>query len=76
MNMTLLDKLRFMLFSSGLSKSFRGEAVMTTTYLINKIPSSALEFKTSEHEWSGKAPDLCHLRVFGCTAFAHQRERN
>jgi hypothetical protein len=72
--MTLLDKSRCMLFGAGLPKSLWGEAVMTAAYIVNRSPSSALEFKTPEQVWSGKVPDLSHLKVFGCTAFAHQRE--
>ena len=40
--------------------------------MINRSPSSAIEFKTPEERWSGKPPDLSNLRVFGCVAYAHQ----
>ena len=45
MNRTLLDKVRCILFTSGLPKSFWGEIVNSTAYLINKSPSSAIQFK-------------------------------
>ena len=72
MNRTLLEKARCMLLSSGLPKGFWGEAIMTAAYLINRCPSRAINLKTPEEQWSGKVPNLSHLKVFGCTAFVHQ----
>jgi ATP-binding cassette subfamily B (MDR/TAP) protein 1 len=69
-----MDKVRCMMISSGLSKGFWGEAVCTAAYLINRSPSSSVDFKTPQELWSGKTPDLSHIRVFGCAAYAHQVE--
>lgn len=41
-NMTILDKVRCMVISSGVPKVLWGEAIMTTTYVVNMTPSSAL----------------------------------
>ena len=60
-----------MLLSAKLPKSFLGEAVNTVAYLINRSPSIALGFKVPKEIWSGRKPDLKHLRVFGCVAYAH-----
>ena len=73
MNMTLVEKVRCMLLSSNLSKHFWAAVVVTAAYLINRSPSSALEFKTPQEVWSGKPPDLSNLKVFGCPAYAHIR---
>ncbi|KAL2241729.1 UNVERIFIED_CONTAM: Retrovirus-related Pol polyprotein from transposon TNT 1-94 [Sesamum indicum] len=72
MNRTLLDKVRCLLVSSGLPKTFWGEAILTAAHLINMSPSVPLLGKTPEHIWTGKIPDLSALRVFGCSAFVHQ----
>ena len=45
---------------------------MTSSYLINRCPSSAIEFKTTEEKWSSKPPDLSNLKVFGCATYVHQ----
>ncbi|KAL0315726.1 UNVERIFIED_CONTAM: Retrovirus-related Pol polyprotein from transposon TNT 1-94, partial [Sesamum radiatum] len=58
--------------SSGLAKSFWGEALLTAAYLINRSPSVPLLGKVPEHVWSGKNVDLSSLRVFGCSAFVFQ----
>lgn len=48
--------------------------MITTAYLVNRCPSSALEFKTQEEKWSSRPPNLNHLRVFGCSAYVHQSQ--
>ncbi|KAH9804147.1 hypothetical protein KPL71_002018 [Citrus sinensis] len=71
MNRTLVEKVRCMLFSANLSKHFWAEAVTTAAYLINRSPSSALNFRTPQEVWSGKPHDLSNLRIFGSPAYAH-----
>ena len=43
-------------------------------YLINRSSSFALGLKTPQEIWIGQAPSLDHLRVFGCSAYAHVKE--
>ncbi|KAL6347327.1 hypothetical protein AAG906_016764 [Vitis piasezkii] len=62
--------------SSGLSKVFWAEAIETAVHLINRSPSSALQFKTLQEKWTGKAADYQHLKVFGCTAYVHTKTDN
>ncbi|WVZ06123.1 hypothetical protein V8G54_019469 [Vigna mungo] len=73
MNRTILERVRCMLLGSGLSKAFWGEAANTAVYLINRSPSSALNFKTPMEVWSGRPADYSHLRVFGSLALSHVR---
>lgn len=63
-----------MLFNSGLAKSFCGKVMVTTAYLVNVCPSSAIEFKTLEEKWSSKPSDLNHLRMFGCFDYVYQSQ--
>ncbi|KAH9650271.1 hypothetical protein KPL70_026312 [Citrus sinensis] len=53
MNRTLLEKVRCMLFNANLSKHFWVEAVTTIVYLVNRSPSSTLNFRTPQEAWSG-----------------------
>ncbi|GJZ88309.1 retrovirus-related pol polyprotein from transposon TNT 1-94 [Tanacetum coccineum] len=71
MNMTLLNKVRCLLIQSGLPDSFWAEATVTTTYLINRSPSTALEKKTPMDLWSGHPANYEMLRIFGCVAYSH-----
>jgi len=45
-NRTILERVRCMLLSANLSKSFWVEATMTACYLINRCPSTAINMKT------------------------------
>ncbi|GJZ59552.1 retrovirus-related pol polyprotein from transposon TNT 1-94 [Tanacetum coccineum] len=71
MNRTLLNKVRCLLIQSGLPDSFWAEATVTTTYLINRSPSTALEKKTPMDLWSGHPANYEMLRIFGCVAYSH-----
>ena len=74
MNRTLLEKLRCILFTSGLPKSFWGEVLCSAVYLVNRSPSSAINFKCPEEKWIGRKPNLSHLKVVGCEAYCHKPE--
>lgn len=56
-----MNKVRSMLSESGLELKFWAEAVSTSVYLINRLPSSALDFKIPEQMWTSIAPDLSGL---------------
>lgn len=74
MNRTLLERVRCMLIHAGLPKSFWGEAISTAAYLVNRSPSSAIDFKTPLEMWYGKPADYRNLRAFGCQAYAHIKQ--
>ena len=72
MNRTLLEKVRCLLFTSSLSKSFWGEALSTAAHIVNRNPSTALKLKCPEELWTGRRLNLNYLKVFGCEAYAHK----
>ena len=74
MNRTILERVRCMLLGAGLPKVLWGEATNTGAYLINKSPSSALEYKTPMEVWSGSPTNYSNLRVFGTLAYAHVKK--
>lgn len=47
-----------------------GEAVRHAAYLINRSPTRTLEGETPYEKYKGKKPDLSHVKVFGCLAYA------
>ncbi|MCO5568402.1 hypothetical protein L7F22_022101 [Adiantum nelumboides] len=60
-----------MLSMASLPPKFWGEAVMTSVHIINRSPSTPLNFKIPQEMWTGKKPNYDKLRVFGCEAFSH-----
>ncbi len=47
------------------------EAVATAVYFMNRTPTAAVHGMTPEEKYSGRKPDLSHLKVFGCIAYVH-----
>ena len=43
--------------------------------MVNRSPSSVLEDKTPHEVWTGKKLSLSHLKVFGCDAYVHPKEK-
>lgn len=64
-----MDRTRALLNDSGMEKEMWGEAIQTSTYLINRSPSETVE-KTPAEVWNGKKPDLSKVRLFGSVAYA------
>lgn len=71
-NRTILDKTRSMLIDSKLDIRFWPHAVKCAAYLINRSPSSFLEFKATPAEvFYGRKPNVSKLKVFGAVVFKH-----
>lgn len=67
---SLMDKARCLLTDANLPNKFWAEAVNTASYLLNRSPSKSIK-STPEEVWSGKKPNLSHVKVFGCKAYTH-----
>ena len=66
-----------MMAQAGLSECYCAEVVATAAYLRNRTPTRSLREKTTPYEkWYGRKPDLSHLRVFGCMAYAYIPDSN
>jgi hypothetical protein len=61
---------RAILLDAKLPVRFWGEAVITAYYLRNRIPIGPNE-KTPEEAYSGKRPNIRHLRAYGCIAYIY-----
>lgn len=71
MNRTLNERARSMRLHAGLPKMFWAEAISTAAFLINRGPSTPLNFEIPEEVWSGKEVKLSFLKVFGCLSYIH-----
>lgn len=66
-NRTLMGMVRSMLSNSSLPVSLWMYALKTAMYLLNRVPSKAVQ-KTHFELWTGRKPSLRHLHVWGCQA--------
>ena len=64
-NRTLLELARAMLIAKKLPNFLWAEAVAYAAYLRNRAPTKALCGRTPEEAWTGKKPNVMHLREFG-----------
>ena len=64
-NITLKDMVRSMISHSNLPKSLWGEALKTTSDILNRLPTKATA-KTPYELWTAKKPSLKHLHIWGC----------
>ncbi|RVW60619.1 Copia protein [Vitis vinifera] len=75
-NRHLMEVARSLMIASNVPKQLWGEAVLTATYLINRMPSRILQFKTPCQILLAAYPSAriissILIKVFGCTAFVH-----
>ena len=80
-NKHLLEVARALLFTHKVPKIFWGDAVLTATFLINRMPSKVLKFATPISEFSKifpqtKIPSTLPLKTFGCTVYIHNKDVN
>lgn len=66
-NRTLVEMARCMMFEANVGKNFWAEALCYAAYLKNRSPHKGLDL-TPEEIFTGKRPNLSHVRVFGTTA--------
>lgn len=67
-NKTVLNMTRSLLKAMCLPQELWAEAVRHSIYLLNRLPTRALDDCTPYEKLKGRKPQLAHLRVFGCTA--------
>jgi hypothetical protein len=60
-----------MLHEKELPKKLWAEALNTSVYLLNILPTRALQKRPSFEAWFGYKPDLQHLKIFGCICFTY-----
>ncbi|XP_074293605.1 uncharacterized protein LOC141620700 [Silene latifolia] len=71
----ILEKARALHFQAELPIEFWGECILTAAYLINRTPSRVINGLTPYEVLYGEKPCFDHIRVFGCLAYAHNKDR-
>jgi hypothetical protein len=60
-----------MLNEKNLRNYFWAEVVATVVYIMNRTPTTAVHGMTPEEKFTGKKPDVSHLKVFGYITYVH-----
>jgi transposase InsO family protein len=70
-NRSIVEATKAMIHDQGLPMHLWEEASSTTVYVQNRSPHKILGNKTPEEVFTGKKPEISHLRIFGCPVFIH-----
>ncbi|WVZ15253.1 hypothetical protein V8G54_012819 [Vigna mungo] len=70
-NRTIMEMARCLLHDKDLPKKFWAEAVNTAVFLLNRLPTKALQHRTPFEAWYGYKPELFNLKIFGCLCFSY-----
>jgi hypothetical protein len=62
--------------SMNVPKYLWGQAVLTATYLINRMPSRVLDWKSPIEMLKGENGDVLPLKTFGCVCFVQDNRPN
>ncbi|XP_074297003.1 uncharacterized protein LOC141627673 [Silene latifolia] len=66
----LLETARALKFQSNLPTKYLDDCVLTTTYIVNRMPSKVLQNLSPYQILFGKPLELSHMRAFGCLVYA------
>eukprot|EP00253_Pinus_taeda_P028092 PITA_28092 len=70
-NRMIVGAARAMLHDQGLPLHLWAEACNTAVYVQDHCPHKILGMSTPEEAYSGKRPDISHLRIFGSPVYMH-----
>jgi hypothetical protein len=70
-NRAITGAARSMLHDQRLPFYLWAEACCTAVYLQNRSPHRILGKMTPEEAFTGRRPDVEHIRIFGCSTFSH-----
>ena len=63
-NRTLLDMLRTMMVQANPPISYWGDALLTTSHVLNQVPSKSVS-STPYELWNNEKPDTSNLQPWG-----------
>jgi hypothetical protein len=73
-NRTIMEAVKTRIHDQNLPMHLWDEATRTIIYVQSRLSHSALGFKTPEEMFTGKKPEVSHLKIFGCPVFVHIRK--
>jgi hypothetical protein len=70
-NKIIMDIARSMLFKNNAPKSLWSEAINTTNYLVNRLPTQVNQGMILLQVFTSRKPNLHHLHIFDCKVHVH-----
>ncbi len=70
-NMHIVEVARALMINKSMPRHYWAEAISTTIYIMNRTPIAAVHGMIPKEKYSGRKPNLSHLKVFGCIAYVH-----
>lgn len=70
-NRTIFEMARCLMHEKDLPKAYWAEATNTAVFLLNRLPTKAVNGKTPFEAWHGFKPNLKNIKIFGCLCFTH-----
>ena len=64
-----MEMAKCLLLKRKIPNQFWAEAINTSVYLLNRLPTKALQDMTPYEAWCGNKPSIHHLRIFGCICY-------
>jgi hypothetical protein len=68
-NKSILNVTKSLLKTKKMPKEFWAETVDCAIYLSNRCPTKNLNDMTPQEAWSGRKPNVSHLKVFGSISY-------
>ena len=65
----MIERAHTMLINTGFPAKLLPEALSTVCFITNKLPTKALQEKTSYEAYHKRKPDLSNLCIHGCNAY-------
>jgi transposase InsO family protein len=65
-NKTIMEFVKTMIHDQDIPMCLWVEATMVVVYVQNRLSHSALGLKTPEEMFTGKKPEVSHLKICGC----------
>jgi hypothetical protein len=67
----IMEVVKTMIHDQDLPMCLWEKEAMAAIYVKNQLSHSALGLKTPEEMFTGKKPELSHLKIFGCPVYIH-----
>jgi transposase InsO family protein len=70
-NKHIAEVVRALMADKSMPHHYWVEVVAIAVYIMNRTPATTVHGMTPEEKYSGRKPDLSHLKVFGCITYVH-----